>query len=116
MLTNLVVLAYSALCVLSYAAFAAFYMSENRFSSGSIVKAVIAFIIASLLTLSAGAVMGGALAVAATFYVVDRKNRSRVWALVALLFGPIIVLITVALAKVPGTTLGLGTSLGSIKR
>jgi hypothetical protein len=115
MLDNAFVLLYGTLCILSYAAFAGFYMSENRCSPRSIVTAAIGFVIASLLTLSVGAAVGGALAVAATFYVVDRKNRSRAWALAALLFGPITLFITVCLPKVSATTLSLNApSTGSI--
>ena len=65
------------------------------------------FVIASLVTLYIGVVVGGALAIAATFYVVDRKNRSRGWAFLAFLFGPAIVLITVCLPKVAPATLSL---------
>jgi MFS family permease len=114
MLTNPVAFVYGALCILSYAAFALFYVSEDARSPRSIVKASIAFVIASLVTFYIGVAVGGALAVAATFYVVDRKNRSRGWALVALLFGPITLLITVCLPKVAGTTLSLtGPPAGS---
>jgi hypothetical protein len=48
--------------------------------------------------------------VAATFYVADKKNRTRFWAIPALLLGPVIMLIVVLLPKLPDTS-SLGLSL-----
>jgi NADH:ubiquinone oxidoreductase subunit 5 (subunit L)/multisubunit Na+/H+ antiporter MnhA subunit len=43
--------------------------------------------------------IGGAVMIAACFYVADRKNRSRVWALLGLFFGPLALLVLVSLSK-----------------
>lgn len=43
--------------------------------------------------------LGGAVMIAACFYVADRKNRSRMWAILGLFFGPIALLVLVSLSK-----------------
>jgi hypothetical protein len=43
--------------------------------------------------------IGGGVIVAATFYVADRKNRSRAWAIPAIALGPIVLLIVVSLPR-----------------
>lgn len=94
---------FKALCIISYAAFAIFYVREEESSSASIVKAAVGFVIAGLITWYIG-VIGGAIAIAATFYVADRKNRSRGWAALAFLLGPITLLVVVCLPKLADTS------------
>lgn len=43
--------------------------------------------------------IGGAIMIAACFYVADRKNRSRMWAILGLFFGPVPLLVLVGLSK-----------------
>jgi hypothetical protein len=93
---------YAAGCV----AFGIYYAKEN----GGTPKAATKGILAALLLLVLGALHGllgvGAM-VAATFYVADRKNRSRSWAALAMFFGPIALLIVTLLPKQAETKLSL---------
>lgn len=52
-------------------------------------------------------ILGGGVMVAACFYVADRKNRSRLWALPSLFFGPLVLLLLVFLPKLDDTSTGL---------
>jgi hypothetical protein len=73
---------YAAGC----AAFGIFYAREDGATPAAFLKGILA----ALLLLILGAVhslLGIAAMVAATFYVADRKNRSRGWAAVAIFFG-----------------------------
>ena len=45
--------------------------------------------------------------VAATFYVADRKGRSRLWAIPAMFLGPLVLLVVVLLPKHETSTLSL---------
>jgi hypothetical protein len=45
--------------------------------------------------------------VAATFYVADKKNRSRFWAIPAMFFGPLVLLAVVLLPKREASGLSL---------
>ncbi len=49
-------------------------------------------------------VLGVGAMVAATFYVADRKNRSRFWAGLAIVLGPIALLVITLLPKQPDTS------------
>src|SRR5437879_1655619 len=88
-------------------AFAVFYAKEE----GIRVSTALMSWVAVLLGLAAGLVwpgMVGPCMVAATFYVADKKNRTRIWAIPALFLGPIILLVVVFLPKLQDTsTLGL---------
>jgi hypothetical protein len=103
--TVLVALVYLVLCIAGYAAFCIFYAREEG-TSAAIVKAVVMFVVASLLAIYLR-LLGAAVVIAATFYVADRKNRSRGWAALAFLLGPIALLIAVALPKLPDSSLSL---------
>ena len=93
MLNLIILLAYST----GFAAFAGFYSREEGTWKAK-VTAVVGVIVALVLSLFSLPI-GGGLIVAATFYVADRKNRNRAWAIPAILFGPIILLIVVSLPK-----------------
>jgi hypothetical protein len=95
MLNPIILLAYLA----GFVAFAVFYSREEGTRKAQIT-AVVGVILAFLLSLFLSLAIGGGILVAATFYVADRKNRSRAWAIPALILGPIILLIVVSLPKV----------------
>jgi peptidoglycan biosynthesis protein MviN/MurJ (putative lipid II flippase) len=96
------VLVFVVLCIISYAAFGVFYAREEGTTAAK-VKAIIGVVVASIITFFFG-IIGGGIAIAATFYVVDRKNRSRGWAPLAFLLGPIALLIAVSLPKLEDTS------------
>ena len=88
-------------------AFAVFYSREEGTARAKIT-AVVGLVLVLLLSVFFSLFIGGAVMVAATFYVADRKNRSRAWAIPAIFFGPLILLIVVFLPKLPeGTSLSL---------
>jgi len=95
MLNPIILFAYLA----GFIAFAVFYSREEGTRKAQIT-AVVGVILAFLLSLFS-LIIGGGVLVAATFYVADRKNRSRAWAIPALLLGPIILLIVVSLPRLP---------------
>ena|SRR5215472_12240328 len=96
MLNLIILLAYLA----GFVAFAVFYSREEGTRKARIT-AVVGVILAFLLSLFLSLIIGGGVLVAATFYVADRKNRSRAWAIPAILLGPIILLIVVFLPRLP---------------
>ena len=94
------------LYVAGFIAFAVFYTREEGTAKAKIT-AIVGVIVAILLSMF-NLFIGGAVIVAATFYVADRKNRSRAWAIPAIFLGPIILLVVVLLPKLPeGTSLSL---------
>ena len=95
MLHPIILLAYLA----GFVAFAVFYAHEEGTRKAKIT-AIVGVILAVLLS-TFSVLIGGAVMVAATFYVADRKNRSRAWAIPAIFLGPIILLIVVSLRKLP---------------
>jgi len=103
MLRLIVLLLYVAGLVV----FAVFYTREERTAKAK-VAAIIGLVLVLLLSIFFSLFIGGAVMVAATFYVADRKNRSRAWAIPAIFFGPLILLLIVFLPKLPeGTSLSL---------
>ncbi len=90
-----------------WVAFAIFYAREEQ-TTKALVLGFAGVVVALLLTVFFGVFVGGAITIAATFYVADRKNRSRGGALVSFLLGPIALLIVVLLPKqVDTSTLSL---------
>ena len=93
MLNLIILLAYLA----GFVAFGVFYSREEGTRRAQIT-AVVGVILAFLLSLFS-LLLGGGVLVAATFYVAYRKNRSRAWAIPAILLGPVILLIVVCLPR-----------------
>jgi hypothetical protein len=103
--TIIVGLVYLALYIASLVAFGIFVMREE-----GTVKAktfAVVFILVGILLVFVNRVIGGGVMVAACFYAADRKNRSRMWALPALFFGPLVLLWLVCLPKLQDTSAGL---------
>ncbi len=98
-----------SLYMAGWIAFAIFYARQEQ-TTKALVLGFAGVAVALLLTVFFGVFVGGAITVAATFYVADRKNRSRGWALLSFLLGPIALLIVVILPKqVDTSTLSLTT-------
>ncbi len=98
-----------SLYMAGWIAFAIFYAREEQTVKATIV-ACGGVALALLLTLFFGVYVGGAITVAATFYVADRKNRSRGWALLSFVIGPVaLVIITILPKQVDTSTLSLTT-------
>jgi hypothetical protein len=86
-----------ALYLAGLIAFGVFYIMEEGTTKAYVgIFAVIVVVV--LLGVMQRLFFAGAM-VAGTFYVVDRKNRSRGWAIPAILFGPIVLFIVVLLPK-----------------
>ncbi len=96
-----------SLYMAGWVAFAIFYVRDDR-TTRALVRACVGIALALLLTVFFSVMVGGAITIAATFYVADRKNRSRAWALLAFLLGPIALIVIVLLPKqVDTSTLSL---------
>jgi hypothetical protein len=96
---------------LSLAGLIAFGIFAGREEGTPKAKAIIwsAIVVACLMALLWGGFMVGAM-IAASFYVADKKNRSRLWAASAFLVGPITLLVLVLLPKLqPEGALSLNT-------
>ena len=78
-------------------AFVLFYGKEEG-TTRAYVSAFAAILIAFVLGVFYRITILGA-TVAATFYVADRKNRSRLWAVPAMFLGPLVLLVIVLLPK-----------------
>ncbi len=74
------------------------FVSREQESSNTKVGVWIGIVFAVILAFLWTAV-GLGMMVAACFYVEDKKNRSRMWAILGLLIGPIALLLLVALPK-----------------
>jgi RsiW-degrading membrane proteinase PrsW (M82 family) len=74
------------------------FVSREQESSNAKVGVWIGIVSAVILAFLWTAV-GLGMMVAACFYVADKKNRSRMWAILGLLIGPIALLLLVALPK-----------------
>jgi hypothetical protein len=86
-------------------AFVLFYGKEEG-TKRAYLGAFAAILIAFLLGVFYRITIIGAM-VAATFYVADKKNRSRLWAIPAMFFGPFVLLVVVLLPKHETPTLSL---------
>lgn len=92
-----------ALCGLI--AFVLFYGKEEgttRAYLGAFAAILIAFVLGVFYRIT---ILGAM--VAATFYVADRKNRSRLWAVPAMFLGPLVLLAVVLLPKRETSSLSL---------
>jgi hypothetical protein len=98
-------LVYLALYVGSLVAFGVFVMREEG-TSKSKTFAVL-FVLIGILLVFVNRIIGGGVMVAACFYAADRKNRSRMWALPGLFFGPLVLLLLVFLPKLEDASTGL---------
>ena len=87
---------YAAGCI----AFGIFYGKQEGSTVGYLKGFGVSLL---LLILGTWSVLGVGGMVASTFYVADRKNRSRMWAFLAVLIGPIALLILVLLPRFPET-------------
>jgi len=98
-------LIYLFLYIASLVAFGVFVMREE----GTVKSKTFAvlFILVGMFLVFVNRVIGGGVMVAACFYAADRKNRSRMWALPALFFGPLVLLWLVCLPKLQDTSTGL---------
>ena len=104
-LTIILGLVYLALYTASLVAFGVFVMREE-----GTVKAktfALLFVLLRILLVFVNRVIGGVVMVAACFYAADRKNRSRMWALPALFFGPLVLLWLICIPKLQDTSTGL---------
>jgi uncharacterized protein YqgC (DUF456 family) len=100
----------TCLYMAGWIAFASFYVRDEGGTTKALVKACVGIALALFLSAFFSLLIGGAITIAATFYVADRKNRSRAWALLAFVLGPIALLILVLLPKQADTaTLSLNT-------
>jgi hypothetical protein len=87
--------------------FVLFYGKEEgttRAYLGAFAALLIAFVLGAFYRIT----MIGAM-VAATFYVANRKNRSRLWAVPAMFFGPLALLAIVLLPKRETSSLSLNS-------
>ncbi len=103
-LMSIAALIIICLYMAGWVAFATFYVRDEGNTTKAIVKASVGIALALVLSAFFSLLVGGAITIAATFYVADRKNRSRAWALLAFLLGPIALLIIVLLPKLPDTS------------
>lgn len=100
---------YAAGCV----GFGIFYAKENDGTPAAYVKGLGIALLLLILGAWKGVIGVGAM-VAATFYVADRKNRSRAWAILAMFLGPIALLVlTVMSKKAEAGSLSLTNSAGT---
>lgn len=86
-------------------AFVVFYGKEEgtkRAYLGAFAAILMAFVLGVFYRITIIGAM-----VAATFYVADRKNRSRLWAVPAMFLGPLVLLVVVLLPKVETSNLSL---------
>ncbi|MGE5323189.1 MAG: hypothetical protein ACM3SW_10020 [Actinomycetota bacterium] len=79
-------------------AFAVFVSRQKDSTSRTRVWVWVIAVVALLLPLFS-LLIGGAVMIACCFYVADRKNRSRMWAILGLFFGPVALLVLVSLSK-----------------
>lgn len=105
MATSLTSLAIVFLYLAGLIAFMLFYGKEEG-TTRAYVGAFAAILIAFVLGIFFRVTMIGGM-VAATFYVADRKNRSRLWAVPAMFFGPLALLVIVLLPKRQTSSLSL---------
>lgn len=91
-------LIYLLLYVAGVVAFAVFVSRQEDSTSKTRIWIWVLALVALLLALSS-LLIGGAVMIAACFYVADRKKRSRMWAILGLFFGPVALLVLVSLSK-----------------
>lgn len=89
---------YLLLYVAGLVAFAMFVSRQEDSTSKTRVWVWVGAAVAMLLALFS-LLIGGAVMIAACFYVADRKNRSRMWAILGLFLGPVALLVLVSLSK-----------------
>ena len=104
-LTAVFGLLFLGLYIASLVAFGVFVMREEGTPKAKTFA--ILFIIVGIVLVFFSRLIGGGVMVAACFYVADRKNRSRLWALPGLLLGPLVLLLLVFLPKLEDTFAGL---------
>jgi uncharacterized membrane protein len=92
-------LIYLLLYVAGVVAFALFVTRQEDSTRKTRVWVWVGAVVALLLVLFS-VLIGGAVMIACCFYVADRKNRSRMWAILGLFFGPIALLVLVSLSKI----------------
>ena len=107
-ITAVLGLLFLGLYIASLVAFGAFVMREEGTPKAKTFAVL--FIIAGIILVFFSRLIGGGVMVAACFYVADRKNRSRLWALPGLFFGPLVLLLLVFLPKLEDTSTGLHLS------
>jgi hypothetical protein len=103
--TSITSLAILLLYLAGLIAFVLFYGKEEgtrRACLGASAAISIAFVLGVFYRITIIGAM-----VAATFYVADRKNRSRLWAVPAMFFGPLVLLVVVLLPKRETSSLSL---------
>lgn len=98
-------LVFLVLYVASLIAFGIFVIREEGTTKSKIF--VVLLIAIGILIVFSNRIIGGGVMVAACFYVADRKNRSRMWALPGLFLGPLILLLLVCLPKLEDVSSGL---------
>lgn len=103
--TSIATLAVLLLYLAGLIAFVIFYGKEEG-TTGAYLGAFVAILIAFVLGVFYNITIIGAM-VAATFYVADRKNRSRLWAVPAMFLGPLVLLLVVLLPKRESASLSL---------
>jgi hypothetical protein len=96
--TSITSLAILLLYLAGLIAFVLFYGKEEGGTTRAYLGAFAAILIAFVLGVFYRITILGAM-VAATFYVADRKNRSRLWAVPAMFLGPLVLLVVVLLPK-----------------
>lgn len=101
-------LVFLVLYIASLIAFGVFVIREEGTTKSKIF--VVLLIAVGILVVFFNRIIGGGVMVAACFYVADRKNRSRMWALPGLLFGPLVLLLLVSLPKLEDASSGLHLS------
>ena len=98
-------LLFVGLYIVSLIAFGIFVIREEGTTKSKIF--VVLLIVVGILVVFFNRIIGGGVMVAACFYVADRKNRSRMWALPGLFVGPLILLLLVCLPKLEDASSGL---------
>jgi drug/metabolite transporter (DMT)-like permease len=99
------VLLLMGLYVASLVVFAIFVIREEGTGKSKLFAALI--ILVGIVVVFFNRLLGGGVMVAACFYVADRKNRSRMWALPALFLGPLVLLVLLFLPKLEDASSGL---------
>lgn len=111
-ITNVLLQLFFGLYVAGLIVFGIFVTREEQ-STNAKVGIWVGIFFAVILALFSN-VLGFGMMVAACFYTADKKNRTRMWALLGLLLGPIALLFLVALPKLnAGDSLSLNLNTWS---
>jgi hypothetical protein len=96
---------FLCLYIASLIAFGVYVVREEGTAKSKLVIGLL--ILLGIILVFFNRIIGGGVMVAACFYVADRKNRSRLWALLGLFLGPLVLLPLVFLPKLEDTSSGL---------